>query len=194
MLVVIVHWGLMVILSPVMMWYAWPDWHVALAIAYAAIALLALVFWIRYIVRERAELRWPPRTPPEMFRRKIELYLSMRGWRILSSRVTPGGSAGGRVELVARLDRYSIALLFVSPRQPAGQAADVRHLHTLCDTAHTTYAALVTSAPCSPETLAAVRDPNILLLRYPDLERLEEVIRMATWRVSAALDAAEPLF
>jgi len=191
-LVMAMYWGFLLVLSPVMLWYALPGWHTTLGIAYAAIALVALAFWIRHILRERAEIRrnpaaaadwrWPAGTPPEMFRRKIELFLLMRGWRIESSRV----AAGGRVELVTRMDRYTIALLFVNPVQPAGEAADVYHLHMLCDTARTPYAALVTTAACGPDALAAVRDPNILLLRYADVERLEDVVGIATWRQSAA--------
>jgi methylglyoxal synthase len=114
----------------------------------------------------------------------------MRGWRIESSRV----AVGGRVELVARMDRCSIAVLFVNPGQPAGEAADVRHLHTMCDAARVPYAALVTTAACGADALAAVRNPNILLLRYADLERLEDVVGMVSWRQSAALGAGASMF
>jgi hypothetical protein len=201
LLAMIMYWGFLLVLSPVMLWYVLdPRWHTTLAIAYAAIAIVAFAFWIRHILRERAEIlrnpaaaadwRWPPGTSPEMFRRKIELYLSMRGWRVDPSRVT----TQGRVELIARLDRCSIGLLFVNPRQPAGQAADVYHLQALCDAARTPFAALVTTAPATQEALAAVRDPNVLLLRYADLERLEEIISMATWRYTTAASAPEPTF
>jgi hypothetical protein len=178
--------GIVLLFSPVMLWkMAAPRWHRTLAISYAVIALAGLVVWVRRFVRERAELarnpaasahwRWLPRTNPEMFRRNIVLYLSMRGWHIASS----GLVAGDRVQVIANKERCSIVLLFVGPLQPGAGADDVRLLHAASNDAPTMLAALVTAVPCGQEALAAIQRPDLLLLRYADLARLDEIVSFA---------------
>ncbi len=178
-----IFFGIILLFSPVMLWkMAAPRWHRTLAISYAMIAVAGLAVWARGIVRERAELarnpaasahwRWARRTNPEMFRRNITLFLSMRGWRVESSCLV----AGDRVQVIIHKERCSIVLLFVGPSPPGAVADDVRLLHAASNEARALFAALVTAVPCGPEALAAIQRPDLLLLRYADLARLDEIV------------------
>jgi hypothetical protein len=175
--------GLELLISPILIWGAVPQrWHPALALAYAAIGVVVVVLWTRNFMRERrqaslhptagAHWRWSAGTSAELFRRKIDTYLAMQGWRITFSCVT----ATGRVELIMHKDRLSLALLCVGPRPPSATPDDILHLQNVCAGAHAIYAAIVTATPADPRALAAVRTGNLLLLRYADLANLDEVM------------------
>ncbi len=181
-----VFFGILLLFSPVMLWkMAAPRWHLTLAISYAIIALAGVGVWVRGFVRERAELarnpaasahwRWPSRTNAEMFRRNITLFLSMRGWHVESSCLV----SGTRVQVIAHKERCGIVLLFVGPLPPAATADDVRLLQAASNEARTVFAALVTTAPCGQEALAAIERPDLLLLRYADVTRLDEIVAFA---------------
>jgi len=175
--------------SPVLIWAAVPPrWHPALVISYAAIAIVAVIYWVRALRRARAGIRgnaaasadwrWLPQTPGELFRRRIEIFLSMRGWHIGSSAVT----GRDRVQLLVQKERWTILLLFVGPRPPAPDAADVNALQARAGEARASFAALITAEACGQDAMRAVRRTNVLLLRYADVDRLDEVLSVATFR------------
>jgi hypothetical protein len=177
--------------SPVLIWKTAPErWHPLLAVIYAAITVIVALFWLRALRRARAGIRanaaasadwrWLPRTPAELFRRRIEIFLSIRGWHIGSSAV----SGRDRVQLLVQKERWTILLLFVGPRPPAPDAEDVNALQALADDVRASFAALITAEPCGQAAMRAVRRANVLLLRYADVDRLDEVLSVATFRES----------
>jgi hypothetical protein len=177
--------------SPVLIWTAAPPgWHPALAVIYATVAIVTVAFWVRALRRTRANIRanaaasadwrWLPQTPGELFRRRIEIFLSMRGWHVGSSAV----AGRDRVQLLVRKERWTILLLFVGPRPPAPDAEDVIALQALAADVRASFAALITADPCGQDVMRAVRRANVLLLRYPDVDRLDEVLSVATFRQS----------
>jgi hypothetical protein len=104
----------------------------------------------------------------------------MRGWHIGHCAVV----GRDRVQLLVQKERWTILLRFVGPRPPAADAEDVNALQTLADDVRASFAALITAEPCGQNAMRAVRRANVLLLRYADIDRLDEVLSVATFRES----------
>jgi hypothetical protein len=169
-------WGLEIV-APAILWILAPGWHRLLTGTYAAIALVLLVVWVRDLRREYAEhrliaathatWRWSRRATPDAYRARLAMFLSLRGWHVDASSVTPRG----RVELLARKDRRSVLLLCVGPRQEPADSLDLQHAADVRVQTRATYAAVVSRAP-----IAAESGPrsNVEQFRFSDLTRLEQ--------------------
>jgi hypothetical protein len=172
-------WGLE-LLAPVFLWImSDPRWHPLLAMLYGACAFIVAVLWSRGVLRDlaehrrhpvvRATWRWRRDNDAEQYRVRLDMFLRLRGWRVATSCV----NQSGRVEIIARKDRYTVVLLCAGPGQsPPGQH-DLARLATLRTEVRASHAALVSTRPFIPHA-----EENVRLLRFTDLARIESAVGM----------------
>jgi hypothetical protein len=170
--------------APLMVWYWTPDaWRPTLAIAAILISIVSAIIYTRNVRRWYAkeaatsaakdEYRWLSGWDAKSYERHFGSFLRFRGWRILSaSAIDPG-----RLTVVAEKDRCRVALLCVEPSQDAA-VSDLSQLESLGREARATHAALVSRSTSVPPHLHADAKCNVWQIRYGDLPRLNELLRV----------------
>jgi hypothetical protein len=108
--------------------------------------------------------------PPEALRVRIATCVRLQGWRVESSEV----DATGRVALIARKDRARLVLRCAGTGTDAGTADDVQRLSAARREAGASAAALISPASPSHELRAAAAAANLQVLRFSELEHLDE--------------------
>jgi hypothetical protein len=173
-----------VMFLPLTIWYFTPDaWHGVLA-AVAIVSAVVFGIFYAYSVRRwhaneaatsaaKEEYRWLSGWDAARYERHFGSFLRFRGWRILSSSA-PGP---GRITVVAEKDRCRLALLCVEPSQYSA-AADLSHLELVGREVKATRIALVSRPNNRPASLGTGAAPMLWQIRYDDLPRLEELLRL----------------
>jgi hypothetical protein len=162
-----------------------PWWHplmIAVAVCLLVFGLTAAVR--RIVLNERAvgltsrpldNYRWLPQWDAPTYLRHFELFLRVRGWRIIAaSEVTQD-----RVLVVADKSKSKtrIALLGVRPAQSAA-AADFDNLDAARTAQRATRAALIVDQKLAADETHAALDRGILTLRFADLGTLEDALNV----------------
>jgi hypothetical protein len=121
----------------------------------------------------RDEYRWLSGWDAKLYERHFGSFLRFRGWRILSASA-PGP---GRLTVVAEKYRCRLALLCVEPSQDAAQS-DMSHLASVGREVRATRVALVSRSKSAPPDLQAELGCNVWQIRYDDLLRLDDLLRV----------------
>jgi len=165
---------------------AGPAWHPLMVAVFVVLAAMGVFTSMRWIVRNEVAVKltsrplniyiWHQAWNAAEFLRHFELYLRVRGWRIIDA------SADGddRFRLVADKSKGKdrIALLGVRPGQAATQA-DFTGLDTLRREQRATRAALVVDAKPTAQEVSTALSRNCLVLRFADLDFLENALNVA---------------
>jgi hypothetical protein len=172
------------LLIPALLWTLGPpSWHRPLAIAFTIVALCIAAVMLRHYRHGTAERRsdpleqlgphWPRRLSPAEYRPRLVAFLQLHGWRILSSTAAPS-----HVELVARMDRITLALVVLSPARKRPDDSDSERLMALQQRAATSHAALAAKRHSTPTMQR--EPPNIFKITMRDLENLPAAIGLET--------------
>ena len=178
LLLILPFGGLELLIIPAAVWTLGPPaWHPYLAIMIAGVAVFSLVTLVRRFRDSAAESRgntasektwrWPLGMPPASFAPRCAALLRQTGWRIGEPHVNDRG----RVEIIARKDRTTLALLLAGPDQAAADDTDVARLIALRQDAGATQAVLVATERrviAAPSVLDGIRQ-----IQFEDMARLE---------------------
>ena len=166
--------------------YEWdngdPRWHPYLAAGYGlfGVALVLLAIW--HFVRENAATRpsrvmredcpWQPGTPAELYAAQAAVLLRAHGWRVISA----AAGSRGRVEIVVRKDRWTVALLIVGPEQPSASADDLSRLEAMRREAGAGRRAVVSADGPRAKPARLLDSASLAHLRFEDLPQLEDAL------------------
>lgn len=183
LLLLLPFWGLELVIIPAVLWIVVPTrWHVVLGIVFGICGLLIVGTWARRVLHDAAETRanpaeqanwrWIERLPPDRFRAQLSMFLQLRGWRMLSSAV----GERERVEMVAKKDRWCVAMVCVGPSQLAACGDDFNRLAVMQHEAGAAYAVMVSSDPRGPAMIHIATATNVTPLGFDDLARFENAL------------------
>jgi len=169
---------------PLLIWLMTPDaWHPFLLVAFVVMLVTGAILFTRSVRRlhaseaatsaPRDEYRWLSGWDATRYGRHFGSFLRFRGWRILSA----SALAPGRLAVVAEKYRCRLALLCVEPTRDAA-ASDISHLQSVGQDARATRIALVSRSPAKPPGPPTDAGHNVWHIRYDDLRRLDELLRV----------------
>jgi hypothetical protein len=169
-----------------MFWVLSPSWsHPFVVAALAALVAGGAVVGVRRILRNEAAVvassrplnnyRWLPQWDAAQFLRQFELFLRVRGWRIIDA----SAPAPDRILIVADKSKSKnrIALLGVRPGRVAG-AADLDALAAARSAQLANRAALILEPKPTEQEVHSALERGILTLRFADLPSLEEALNV----------------
>ena len=166
--------------------YQWnngdPAWHPYLGAGYGLLGMLAAALTIRHLMRENAAVRpsrvmneacpWLPGTSAALYGAQAAAFFRAHGWRVASA--APG--APGRVEVVIRKDRWTVALLVLAPGGARLSADDLGRLEAVRREAGAGRKAVVSAGDGGVRPAGLLDPVSLTTLRFEDLPRLEDAL------------------
>jgi hypothetical protein len=159
-------------------------WHPLMLTLFVIGVVAQVIYSLRWIVMNERAVKltsrpldvyvWQQTWNAAEFLHHFELYLRVRGWRIIDA----AADGADRFRLVADKSKDRIALLGVRPGQ-AVTADDFTGLDALRHRQRVTRAALVMEGKPTQQDVSNAMSRNCLVLRFEDLDFIENALNIA---------------